>query len=63
MENFEGLSPCVLGTHIDNDLHPEAGTGDRSGHTMLSGTCFGNDTSFAEMLSQEDLANCPVDFM
>ena len=46
-EHVQLLSTHILGSHVDDAIHPEQRANCRGCDTMLTGTCFGDDSSLS----------------
>ena len=53
----------VGSTHEDFALHIHQGADRSCSHTMLTGTCLGNDTGLAHLLCHQNLTDGIIDFM
>ena len=62
-KHIGGLTLNILGPHIHTALEPQKGTGQRGGHTMLTGTGFGNNFFFAHTLGQQRLTQYLIGFV
>ena len=47
-ENIESLTSDVFRSHVNDALQPEFGTNRRRRHTVLTGSCLGDDTGLAD---------------
>ena len=57
------LALHIGGTHENLTLHVHQGAYRSSSHTVLSGSCFGNDAGLAHLLGHENLTDGVVDFV
>ena len=62
-EHVQRLPPDILGTHVDDALHSEPGTGGSGGDTVLPSTRLGDDLGLAESLGEQDLSDGVVDLV
>ena len=57
------LALHIGGTHEYLTLHIHQGADGSRGHTMLTGTCLGDNSRLAHLLSHQDLSYGVVDFV
>ena len=57
------MTDDVIGTHVHDAFHTEAGGDGGTGHAVLSGAGFGNDAALAEALGEQGLTNGVIDFV
>ena len=62
-EHIAGLSPDILGPHIDDAFHAIAGRDRGRGHAVLPGAGFGNDAPLAHAPGEQGLAHGVIDLV
>jgi hypothetical protein len=62
-EDVQGLTPDILGSHVDGALHVELGADSGCRNTVLTSSGLGNNLSFAQSPGNEYLSESVVDLV